>query len=292
MLTAYLLSASIFTPIMGRLGDMFGKERLLVLALMALTVGSLLSALSTSITVMLVGRVIQGVGGGVLPLAFGIIRDEFPQEKVAGRRRDYRRPGCRGCRLGHRAGRPDRRCPRLSLAVLAPHDRPGRRRGGRPSGGARIPSPDGRADQLVRPWCCWPGWLVALILGISEAPVWGWGSTSVVGLILLAVGLGVAWVFVESRSSHPLIDMQMMRIPAVWTTNLVALLLGVGMYAVFAFLPEFLQTSPSVGYGFGVSITHSGLILLPSSVFMFLFGYGPGVSQSDMAPRRCSSSDW
>src|SRR5450432_465628 len=84
VLTAYLLSASIFTPIMGRLGDMRGKERMLVVAMVALTVGSVLAAVAGSMTVMIVARVIQGVGGGVLPLSFGIIRDEFPKQKVAG----------------------------------------------------------------------------------------------------------------------------------------------------------------------------------------------------------------
>ena len=84
VLTAYLLSASIFTPIMGRLGDMWGKERMLVAALVALTLGSVLAAVAGSVTVMIVARVIQGIGGGVLPLAFGIIRDEFPKAKVAG----------------------------------------------------------------------------------------------------------------------------------------------------------------------------------------------------------------
>src|ERR1700684_19083 len=77
VLTAYLLSASIFTPIMGRLGDMWGKERMLVAALVALTLGSVLAALTSSIVVMIVARVIQGIGGGVLPLSFGIIRDEL-----------------------------------------------------------------------------------------------------------------------------------------------------------------------------------------------------------------------
>jgi predicted MFS family arabinose efflux permease len=120
------------------------------------------------------------------------------------------------------------------------------------------------------------GWLVALILAISEAPTWGWASSKVIGLLLLAVVLALVWVRLESRSSHPLIDMKMMRIPTVWTTNLVALLLGIGMYAVFAFLPEFLQTPPSAGYGFGASITHSGLILLPSSIFMFALGMASG----------------
>jgi predicted MFS family arabinose efflux permease len=113
---------------------------------------------------------------------------------------------------------------------------------------------------------------VALLLGVSEGPTWGWGSGRVIALLIASVVLAVAWVIAESGSSHPLIDMAMMRIPAVWTTNLVSLLLGVGMYAVFAFLPEFLQTPRSAGYGFGASITESGLLILPSAVFMFLFG--------------------
>jgi MFS family permease len=84
VLTAYLLSASIFTPIMGRIGDMIGKERVFVATLVALAVGSLLAAVAGSIGLMIVARVIQGIGGGVLPLAFGIIRDEFPTAKVPG----------------------------------------------------------------------------------------------------------------------------------------------------------------------------------------------------------------
>src|ERR1700729_4317105 len=84
LLTAYLLSAAIATPILGRVGDMLGKEKIIVAVLLALTVGSLLSALATSLPVMLVGRVIQGMGGAIFPLAFGIIRDEFPAERVAG----------------------------------------------------------------------------------------------------------------------------------------------------------------------------------------------------------------
>src|SRR4051812_42026646 len=84
MLTAYLLSAAVCTPILGRLGDMVGKKKIFVVVLGALAVGCLLAALATSLGVMIVARVIQGIGGGVLPLAFGIIRDEFPKAKVAG----------------------------------------------------------------------------------------------------------------------------------------------------------------------------------------------------------------
>jgi EmrB/QacA subfamily drug resistance transporter len=271
VLTAYLLSASIFTPIMGRLGDMWGKERMLVAALIALTVGSLLAALADSIGIMIVARVIQGVGGGVLPLAFGIIRDEFPEGKVAGAVGVIAALAAAGAGFGIVLAGPivdvlDYHwlfwIPMIVLAgaAVAAH--------------LVIPESPVRTAGRIN----WPatmllsGWLVALLVGISEAPSWGWGSAKVIGLIALALLLAVAWVVVESRSDQPLIDMRMMRIPAVWTTNVVALLFGVSMYAALAFLPEFLQTPSSAGYGFGASVTQSGLILLPLSVAMFIFG--------------------
>jgi predicted MFS family arabinose efflux permease len=119
-------------------------------------------------------------------------------------------------------------------------------------------------------------WLVALLVALSQAPAWGWGSARVLGLLAAAVVLAVAWVAAELRAATPLIDMKMMRRTAVWTNNLVSLLLGVGMYATFAFLPEFVQTPSAAGYGFGASITQSGLMLLPSSVTMFVTGMFTG----------------
>jgi len=115
-------------------------------------------------------------------------------------------------------------------------------------------------------------WLVALLLGVSEAPSWGWGSPRVIGLVALAVVLAVAWVWVELRATEPLVDMHMMQRRAVWTNNLVAFMFGIGMYAVIGFLPEFVQTPTSTGYGFGASIIQSGLFLLPLTVTMFIGG--------------------
>src|SRR6185295_5608216 len=83
VLTVYLLSASVFTPILGRLGDMFGKERVLFLVLVMFAIGSLIAALSNSLGLLVAGRAVQGAAGAVFPLAFGIIRDEFPRERVA-----------------------------------------------------------------------------------------------------------------------------------------------------------------------------------------------------------------
>lgn len=273
VLTAYLLSASIFTPIMGRIGDMIGKERVFVATMSALAVGSLLAALASNVQVMIIARVIQGIGGGVLPLAFGIIRDEFPREKLNGAVGAIASLIAVGSGLGIVLAGPIVSVldyhwlfwlPMIMtiLAAVAAHFFV-------PESPIRTP---GRINWL--PAVLLSGWLVALLVALSQASVWGWGSTKVIGLLIAAVVLAVAWVQVEVRSSVPLIDMKMMRLPAVWTNNLVALLFGVGMYATFAFLTEFVQTPKSTGYGFGSSITESGLILLPMSVTMFVVGLG------------------
>ena len=271
VLTAYLLSASVFTPIMGRLGDAFGKERLLVLSLVALAAGSLLAALAGSIGVLIIARIIQGVGGGVLPLAFGIIRDEFPHHKVGGAVSVVSSLLAVGFGAGIVLAGPISSglgyhwlfwlpfivtfLATVASIVFVPKSP------------VRTP---GRISVL--PALLLSGWLVALLLALSEAPKWGWGSGRTIALLALAAVLVVAWIRVEQRAAVPLIDMHMMRLPGVWTTNLVALLVGVGMYASFGFIPQFIQTPNGGGYGFGASVTESGLLMLPSAIATFVAG--------------------
>ncbi|MCW2506904.1 MAG: Multidrug resistance transporter, superfamily protein, partial [Modestobacter sp.] len=265
VLTSYLLSASLFTPILGRLGDMTGKKRMFVVALVALAVGCLLAALAPNLTVMIVARVIQGIGGGMLPLAFGIIRDEFPREKVPGAIGTISAMIAVGAGAGLVLAGPivdvlDHTwlfwLPMIVLviAALAAH--------------FLVPESEVRTAGTVN-WLAaalLSGWLVALLLPVSQAPSWGWGSAPVIVLLVVAVVLAALWIVVESRAAQPLIDMKMMRIRAVWANNLVALLIGVAMYAAFGFLPQFLQTPEIAGYGFGASITESGLMNLPQTV--------------------------
>jgi EmrB/QacA subfamily drug resistance transporter len=275
VLTAYLLSASIMTPILGRVGDMIGKERVFVATLIALAAGSLLAAVASSIGVMIVARVIQGIGGGMVPVAFGIIRDEFPAEKVAGAVGALASLTAVGAGLGivlagpivDVLGYPWLFWLPLILTVVAAV-----------SAVLFVPESPVRTPGRISwlPAVLLSGWLVALLVALSQAPTWGWGSSSVIGLLVVAAVLAAGWVIAELRAATPLIDMKMMRRTAVWTNNLVALLLGVGMYATFAFLPEFVQTPSSAGYGFGASITRSGLMLLPSAVTMFVVGMFAG----------------
>jgi MFS family permease len=113
-------------------------------------------------------------------------------------------------------------------------------------------------------------WLTTGLLALSEAPVWGWTSITVVTLFAATIILIAIWIWAETRSDHPLVDMQMMRIRAVWSTNLAALLFGFGMFSMFVIAPQFVQTPTSEGYGFGASVTKAGLFLAPLALAMLL----------------------
>jgi MFS family permease len=118
--------------------------------------------------------------------------------------------------------------------------------------------------------------LAAVLIAVSEAPVWGWGSPKTLVLLVAGVLVLATWVWSETRSKQPLVDMRMMRIRGVWTTNTVAALLGFGMYASFILLPEYVETPSRAGYGFGASVTGAGLFLLPLTVAMLLTGAQTG----------------
>jgi EmrB/QacA subfamily drug resistance transporter len=271
LLTGFLVSASVGTAIIGRLGDMYGKERLLLWTLLVLAVGTLVAALSQSLEVLIVGRVIQGVGGGIFPLAFSIARDEFPRDKVAGS------IGLMSSILGVGGG--------CGLVV-----------------GALIDERLGwhwlfwipLVVTLLAALCTWryvpespiraPGkvnWLAAtlmslgicaVLIAIAQATVWGWGASKTLALFACGLVFCSAWIAVEVSSREPLVDMTMMRIRGVWTTNLAAFLLGAGMYSSFIVLPQFAQLPKSTGFGFGASAVTSSLYLLPAAFSMGFLG--------------------
>lgn len=271
VLTAYLLSASIATPLLGRVGDVVGKTRMLVITLSALVVGSLLAALAPSIGWLIFARVVQGAGGGVLPLAFGIARDEF-QGRVATALSVLASLTAVGFGFGIVLAGPIVDVfgyqglfwlPMVVTAVAAV------------AAWRFVPESPVRtpARLPVVPALLLAVWLVALLLALSEGNVWGWASPRILGLFALAGVGAVAWVMVESRVPVPMIDMRMMRLRGLWTSNVVAAFVGFGMFASFGFLPQFLQTPKSAGYGFGASISESGNLLLPSAIASFLVGF-------------------
>jgi EmrB/QacA subfamily drug resistance transporter len=269
--TIWLLAAAVATPLLGRVGDLIGKRRVLVGALLALAAGCLLAAVAPTIGVLIAARVLQGLGGAVFPLAFGIIRDEFPPARVASAVGGMSAVIAAGGGVGIVLAGPvvsalDWRwlfwLPLVAalLVAVAAHRLV-------PESPIRTP---GKVNWFAA--ALMSSWLVALLLPLSKAPLWGWGSFRVVGLLTAAAVLLAAWITYEYRSANPLIDMRMLRLPAVWTTNLVALLFGAGMFACYAFLPQLIQTPTAAGYGFGASLTLTGLLMLPMLVAMAAAG--------------------
>jgi predicted MFS family arabinose efflux permease len=91
---------------------------------------------------------------------------------------------------------------------------------------------------------------------------WGWESVTVWSMFGFALLAFAFWVLVDLRSPHAVIDLRLMQRRSVWVANLVAFLLGAGMFGVLGFLPLLLQTPPDAGYGFDASVITVGLLLM------------------------------
>lgn len=271
LLTIFLLTSSVATPLLGRLGDIYGKEKVLLAALAVFGLGSLICALGDTIEVLIAGRAVQGAGGAIFPLAFGIIRDEFPREKV---------PSSIGLisstfGIGGGVGLVGAgilvdhvsvasifwsSLVATALAALATWRFV-------PESPVRVPA---RID--------WGGGallsllLAALLLGVSQGNSWGWASGGVLGLFAAAAVLLALFVAYEHRTEDPVIDMDLMRRRAVWSTNLTAIAIGFAMFGSFVLIPQLVETAKASGYGFGLSTTAAGLVLLPSSLVMLFAG--------------------
>ncbi|MFD2265012.1 MFS transporter [Lacibacterium aquatile] len=275
VLIAWLLAAAVATPILGKIGDTVGKARTLIIALCAIALGSLIAALGSSIEVVVIGRVVQGLGGAVFPLSFGIIRDEFPPSRVAPAVGSLSSVIAVGGGIGTLLAGPVVTwlgwhwlfwLPMIvvsATALLA---------------WKFVPESPVRAGGRIN-WLAaalLAGWLTTLLLPLSQGSLWGWTSPAVIGLFVASALLASAWMAVELTSANPMIDMRMMRLPAVWTSNLLAVLFGASMFAVWAFLPQLIQVPPQAGYGFGASITEAGFVMLPMLITMALSGIVSG----------------
>jgi EmrB/QacA subfamily drug resistance transporter len=283
VITAYLLSASVLTPILGRLGDMVGKRRVLIGVLVALGVGTLIAALAPNLAVLIVARAIQGAAGAILPLSIGIVRDELPRERVGVT------VGLLSASFGVGAGVGIVAAPivehlswhwlfwlplvliviALLGAIFGMKESPVRTPGRLDVLGAGVLSVG----------------LVALLLAISDGQDWGWGSARTVGLLALGVIALAGFVLVELRVKEPLIDMKLMKVRGVWATDLVALILGFAMFGTFLLVPTLLQLPAATGYGFGKSVSQAGLFLLPTVIMMVFFGPLAGLLDRRYGPK-------
>jgi EmrB/QacA subfamily drug resistance transporter len=279
LLTAFLLSASVLTPLLGKLGDQYGKERLLVISLGIFLLGSVLGIFAWNIASLIACRVIQGAGGAVFPLSFAIINDEFPAERrgtaigivssvfavggsvglvLSGVIVDY--ASWRWLFIIGAIG--------VAAAIVLVHFFV-------PESPIKTPS---RVD--VPGALLLSGALISLLVALTEGENWGWSSGRVVSLLAAALVLALGWVLVELRVPEPMVDMRMLAHRPVLLTNMIALVSGFAMLGSFVLIPNFVQAPADlpasvarlVDYGFGASASKTGLYLLPGALMGLVGG--------------------
>ena len=284
ILTAYLLSASVLTPILGRLGDMVGKRKILIVVLVILLVGTVLAALAPNLGVLIAARALQGAAGAVMPLSIGIVRDEMPRERVSVIIGLLSAIFGIGAGVGIVAAGPIIQALSwhwlfwlpLVLIVIA-------LAGvifGLPESPVRTP---GRLDLLGTAILSIS--LVSLLLAISEGETWHWDSRKTIGLLALGAVALVAFVLVELRVKEPLIDVRLFKIRGVWTAHVTALAFGFAMFGTFVLVPTLLQLPTVLGYGFGKTVSEAGLFLLPTVLAMVVFGPLAGILIRKIGPK-------
>jgi EmrB/QacA subfamily drug resistance transporter len=271
--TGFLLSSAVLTPLIGKLGDQHGKERLLAISLLIFLAGCIGAAAAWNIWSLIGFRILQGAGGAVFPLSFAIVNDEFPRERTGSA------IGVISAVFGAAGGLGlpisglivDNLSWRwlfviaavvvaaATVAVIAlvpesPIKTP-----------SRLDLPGTALLSLI---------LVALLLAISEGQHWGWTSARTIGLFAASAAALAVWIPVELRVPQPLVDMRVMAERTVALANATAFFAGFALFGAFVLIPQFVETRRSVGltYGFGSSATQAGLYLLPGALIGFVSG--------------------
>ncbi len=283
VLTANFMAASVCAPLLGRLGDMFGKRRSLTAALLLLASGSLLAATTSSFGVLIVARVMQGGATAIIPLGMSIVADEWDGPRVRLGIGWLSSSLAVGAALGmvfagvivqvahdyhlvFWGGTVASLIAIVAVSVLVPRSRLASR---------------GRID--VAGALLLTAWLTLLLLAIVQMGERGIADGRVLGMLGIAVALFCVWLAVELRIGVPLVDPRQIFERAVLSANLMAICVGFAMYGSLFLVTAFVQTSTSTHYGLGLSVLGTGLLLLPSAGGTFVASQIAGTSRH--APR-------
>lgn len=285
-ITATLLGGAIATPVVGRLGDLYGKRRMLLISTALLVIGSLVCAPADSLTPVVIGRTLQGFGMGVIPLGISIMRDVLPAEKLGSAMAVM----SSSLGVGGALGLP------LSAAVAQGADWHALFWGSAGLGLVvglltllLVPESSvtarGRFDVLGA--LALSAGLLCLLLPISKGADWGWGSGTTLGLFGGAVVILLLWGLWELRHPAPLVDLRTSGKRPILMTNLASVVVGFSMYAMSLVAPQLLQLPGSTGYGLGQSMLAAGLWMAPAGLVMMAVSpfaakvsaaYGPKLS--------------
>lgn len=275
LITGYLVVAAVATPLIGQLGDRFGRGTMMRITMIALFAGSVVAAIADSYMWLVISRMLQGLGGGLFPLAYRIIRDSFPPLKVAGG------IGALSSVMAVGSG--------LGIVIVGPMTETFGHQaffwiisavGALAAVAVFVIIPTG--DRGTKQPTDWIGivllsaWVVQLLYASTIGNRVGWFSPQVIGLVAgfaICLALWLAW---ESRYRYPLINLQTMRHKVVTRGNLVAFLFGAVMFSANTFVVAYAQSPTDLGFGLGVSVTVTGFIMLPQTFVSLVTGLTAG----------------
>lgn len=271
VVTVSLLASAVTTPVSGRLGDLYGKRLVLLGSTVPLLIGSVICAVSSSLWPMIVGRGLQGMSAGIVPVGIAALRDLLPRERLGS-----------GIALissslgiGGALGLPmaaaviqysDWRVLFWTMATLAAVI------------GVLIftlipatPPSSATTERFDVLGALGLGiGLVCLLLAVSKGSSWGWGSGLTIGLFVAAVVVLLLWGWWELAARNPLVDLRVTARPQVLLTNASSMVVGMAMYAQSLVVPQLLQLPKATGYGLGQSMMAMGLWMAPAGLMMML----------------------
>ncbi|MFF3846899.1 MFS transporter [Streptomyces sp. NPDC002328] len=268
VITITLLAGAVCVPVVGRLGDLVGKRRMLLACAVPLVVGSVVCALASSVGTMIVGRGLQGMGMGMVPLGIALLRDVVPAEKLSSSIALVSASMGIGGGLG------------LPIAAAIAQYANWRALFWGSAGMAVLVAvliwfliPDvpaaAKGQRFDLPGALGLGaGLVCLLLAVSKGADWGWGSGLTLGLFAAAVVVFAAWGVWETRTADPLTDLRTTARPRVLLTNVASIFVGFAMYASMLVMPQLLQFPEATGYGLGQSMLAAGLWMAPGGIMM------------------------
>jgi MFS family permease len=233
----------------------------------AFAAGALIAALSNSLWIVVAGRGLQGLGGAVFPLCFGLARDLLPGDRVARSVGWIAAMTGIGGSLGLIAAGPivDHTSWHAIFWISVVM-------GATSALAARFllrESPVRTGGNVDIPGAVILGAGMSLVLfAISRIAIWGWLDTRTVGVALCGLVVLAVWVRIEQRAKEPLADIALLRSPPILMTNAATVCMGMAMMAIYVIVPQLVQAAKSTGDGFGLDATGAGLVLFPGSLLM------------------------
>ena len=302
ILTAYLVSGAVMTPIAGKLSDIYGRKKILLSIMIIYAVGVSLSGVATNIYFMLMARAIQGIGMSMFPIAFGIVRDVFPREKISIGQGVITSMFASGAVIGLAVGGviiqnygwrttfftiipiaiallliirrlinvnegdQQQQSQRQKETELVEEKNIGQTK--KKTENLSDKKSTNRID--INGAITLAATVTSFLLVLTFIETAGNNTQVIVPFLTLGIVSFILFVFVERRAKYPLVDFKLMLNKSILPANLIIMLVGLSMFMVFQTIPILVRNPGPIG--FGEDAISTGRVQLPFAIILLVFG--------------------